>query len=132
MLATVDRILAPVSWLVAAVLAVMLFAGPWLVADDKAQPAGQAVPAGASPYAKPAEAADPDGAKLFTANCGSCHTLEQAGTTGSVGPALDGTALDAPTIEAVMRAGSGVMPSFDGKLSDPEISAVARFVAGGS
>ncbi len=29
------------------------------------------------------------GKKVFTTNCGSCHTLADAGTDGSVGPNLD-------------------------------------------
>ena len=29
------------------------------------------------------------GKDIFTANCGSCHTLEDAGTSGNVGPNLD-------------------------------------------
>jgi mono/diheme cytochrome c family protein len=30
------------------------------------------------------------GKKLFIANCGSCHSLADAGTTGTIGPNLDG------------------------------------------
>ena len=30
-----------------------------------------------------------DGSSIFAANCGSCHTLADAGTTGTVGPNLD-------------------------------------------
>jgi mono/diheme cytochrome c family protein len=30
-----------------------------------------------------------NGATLFTANCGACHTLSAAGTTGTIGPNLD-------------------------------------------
>ena len=30
-----------------------------------------------------------NGKQLFTAKCGSCHTLADAGTTGKVGPNLD-------------------------------------------
>lgn len=29
------------------------------------------------------------GKQLFTATCGSCHTLQDAGTTGKIGPDLD-------------------------------------------
>ena len=63
-------------------------------------------------------------------SCGSCHTLGAAGTTGTVGPSLDGTSLDAVAIESIVRDGSGGMPSFSGQLSDAEIAAVAEFVAG--
>ena len=37
--------------------------------------------------APPADGADPQA--LFVQNCGSCHTLASAGTTGNVGPDLD-------------------------------------------
>ena len=67
---------------------------------------------------------------MFTGNCGSCHTLSTAGTSGSVGPNLDDISLDAAAIEEVVRGGRGTMPSFDGKLSDADIAAVAAFVAG--
>jgi len=30
-----------------------------------------------------------NGQQLFTASCGSCHTLQAAGTTGTIGPNLD-------------------------------------------
>jgi mono/diheme cytochrome c family protein len=129
MLAAIDRILAPLSWLAAAALVVMLFAGPAIVADDKDSAAQPAAKAGASPYAKP-ETAKPDGKALFTANCGSCHTLAKAGTSGSVGPALDKLAFGADTIEELMRSGTGVMPSFEDKLAVAEIAAVAAYVAG--
>ena len=35
------------------------------------------------------EASSSGGQELFKANCGSCHTLADAGTTGTVGPNLD-------------------------------------------
>jgi mono/diheme cytochrome c family protein len=66
----------------------------------------------------------------LAAPCGSCHTLQSAGTSGQVGPNLDGLSLDAAGIEAIVRDGRGGMPSFGGDLSDAEISAVASFVAG--
>ena len=34
--------------------------------------------------------AAPDGKSVFAGTCGSCHTLTAAGTSGSVGPNLDG------------------------------------------
>lgn len=33
----------------------------------------------------------PAGKKLFQDKCGSCHTMENAGTTGTLGPNLDST-----------------------------------------
>ena len=129
MLARVEKTVAVVSWLIAAALVVMLFAGPELIADDDETPTSEKA-AGASPYAGGGSSAAPDGQALFTDNCGSCHTLSAAGTSGTVGPNLDDVGLDAVVVEDIVREGSGTMPSFEGDLTDDEIAAVAAFVAG--
>lgn len=55
-----------------------------------------------------------EGRRLFTYNCGVCHTLKSAGTSGRVGPNLDetrpakGLVLDA--IEKGRARGQGQMP----------------------
>ena len=124
-LRVVDRVLALASWVVAAALVLMLFIGPQVVADDKGKPTKAAAPyagGGGAPQA-------PDGQALFKDNCGSCHTLSAAGTSGVVGPKLDGLHLDAATVRGVMHSGPGAMPSFDGQLSEPQAAAVAAFVA---
>ena len=128
MLSRVERAVGVLSWLIAAALAVMLFVGPELIADDDDQPASEKA-AGAAPYAGGGSSATPDAKALFTDNCGSCHTLSAAGTSGTVGPNLDDVNLDAVVIEDVIREGSGTMPSFEGELTDEEISAVASYVA---
>ena len=69
------------------------------------------------------------GEQVFTANCGSCHRLNAAGTTGSVGPDLDQLKPDAATVQAMVQSGGGGMPSFQGRLSAAEIAAVAKYVA---
>jgi mono/diheme cytochrome c family protein len=121
MLRGIDRTLALVSWIVAAVLALMLLVGPRVIAEDKGKPAA----AGRSPYAAPAAAAD--GKALFASKCGSCHTLAAAGASGQIGPELDGLGLDAATVAAAMKAGPGAMPSFS--LSAAETRAITKFVA---
>ena len=121
----VDKGLAWASWAIAAVLLVMLFAGPGIFAEDKGT---KAAVAGGSPYAKTTAAA-PDGAALFKDNCGSCHTLSAAGTTGAIGPKLDGLGLDQATVKAAMASGPGAMPSFTGQLSPQQLDAVATYVA---
>jgi mono/diheme cytochrome c family protein len=122
----IDKALAIGSWLTAGLLVVMLFAGPAVVAnDDKAS--APAVYAGGGGSGGGGAA---DGKKVFTANCGSCHTLTAAGTSGTVGPNLDDTSLSPTEIEATVRGGRGAMPAFAGQLSDAEIAAVATFVAG--
>ena len=69
------------------------------------------------------------GRGIFVANCGSCHTLSDAGTTGAVGPSLDGIGQDASTVETQVRNGGGGMPAFEGQLTDAEIQAVSAYVA---
>jgi mono/diheme cytochrome c family protein len=70
-----------------------------------------------------------DGREVFVSECGTCHTLADAGTSGTTGPVLDGAGLDEATVEQQVREGGGGMPSFEGTLSDEEIAAVAAYVA---
>lgn len=72
-------------------------------------------------------ALDQPGEQLFVENCGSCHTLEAARTTGSVGPVLDGTTLDAAAIARQIKLGGGSMPA--GLLEGRDKELVAQFVA---
>jgi mono/diheme cytochrome c family protein len=116
----IDRVLAIVTWLAAAVLVVMLLAGPAVIANDQKAKSGATAGYGSSAAA--------DGATVFKGNCGSCHTLSAAGTSGAVGPNLDNVSLSGSEIESVVRGGRGAMPSFSGKLSDAEIKAVAAYV----
>jgi mono/diheme cytochrome c family protein len=69
------------------------------------------------------------GKEVFTANCATCHTLADAGATGTVGPNLDEVAPDQATVEAMVRNGGGAMPAFEGQLSDDEITNVAAYVS---
>lgn len=63
------------------------------------------------------------------AGCESCHTLADAGSTGTVGPNLDDAKpSDALVIERVTN-GKSPMPSFKGQLTDDEIKAVAAYVS---
>ena len=73
---------------------------------------------------------DPEaGADVFaSAGCGSCHVLEAAGTSGSVGPNLDESDVDYEGAEQQIRQGGGGMPAYEGQLSDEEIANVAAFV----
>ena len=71
------------------------------------------------------------GKRVFlSAGCASCHTLADAGATGSVGPGLDAAQPSASLVAERVRDGKGVMPSFAGTLSDTEIAAVAAYVSG--
>ena len=72
------------------------------------------------------------GAKVFAdAGCGGCHTLDAAGSSGSVGPNLDDANPSSDEVAAKVKRGGGGMPSFEGDLSEQEIRDVAAFVSGG-
>jgi mono/diheme cytochrome c family protein len=73
---------------------------------------------------------DPKAGKpIFTsAGCVSCHTLADAGATGTVGPNLDTAKPDYRLATARVTNGKGAMPSFKGQLSDQEIANVAEYV----
>jgi mono/diheme cytochrome c family protein len=69
------------------------------------------------------------GAEIFASNgCGSCHTLADAGSTGTIGPNLDESSVDfAGAVEQVTNGGGG-MQAFSGTLSEEEIADVAAYV----
>ena len=127
-LARFDRVLAIVSWVVAGLAVLMLLIGPEVVAEDKPAPAASA----GESAGNDADTASADGEAVFADSCGGCHTLSAAGTSGVTGPNLDGAALDAEVITAIVTEGSGAMPSFSSSLDQAEIAAVAEFVASAS
>ena len=74
------------------------------------------------------------GKEIFTAQgCGSCHTFGPAGTSGTTGPNLD-ESLEGDDAEHVRESildpnadveegfPSGVMPEYEGKLSDKQVN----------
>ena len=69
------------------------------------------------------------GKELFASSgCGSCHTLADAGTTGTTGPNLDDLkpSMDA-AVEQITNGGGG-MPPFGSQLSEAEINAIAAYI----
>jgi len=66
---------------------------------------------------------------VFKTNCGSCHTLADAGTTGTVGPNLDDLKPNEATVRRQDMNGGGGMPAFKGILSTQQINALAKYIA---
>ena len=69
------------------------------------------------------------GKKVFLSiGCAGCHTLKDAGSTGTVGPNLDQA--KPPLSRAVDRVthGAGAMPNFTGQLSTKQIADVTAYV----
>ena len=66
---------------------------------------------------------------LNAGNCGSCHSLKDAGTVANIGPNLNEIRPDIGRVLNSVTNGIGVMPSFLGILSEDEIKAVAYYVS---
>jgi cytochrome c551/c552 len=89
------------------------------------------------------------GEQIFTAGgCAGCHTLAKANATGNIGPSLDDLAATAGEQDgspedyvreslldpdAVVAEGfqPGVMPSYEGRLSDEQVRALAKYLLEG-
>ncbi|WP_417546343.1 c-type cytochrome [Marinobacter sp.] len=61
-------------------------------------------------------------------SCTICHTLNDAGSAGEIGPNLDELKPSAGQVANAVSGGVGIMPAFDGSLSDEQIKAVAYYV----
>ena len=137
MLRGTDAVLEVLGYALVVFFVIMLFVGPKVIAEDKPDKEDAAAAAAARDGGGGGGGGEQqeapvavDGKAVFSDNCGSCHTLSAAGTSGTTGPNLDDVSLDAGAIEGIVRDGRGGMPSFGGNLSDDEIAAVAAFVAG--
>jgi len=65
---------------------------------------------------------------IFTGNCGGCHTLAAAGTSGTVGPNLDAISPPLARVVEQIHKGGGGMPPFEGTLTEAQITALAKWV----
>ena len=81
--------------------------------------------------APPAEGDPAAGKQVFLgpSACGTCHTLADAGTSGTVGPNLDDAQPPADLVVDRVTNGQGAMPSFSGSLSEQQIADVAAYVS---
>jgi len=90
-------------------------------------PGAQTTPEPVPPqYAK----GDPAAGKIVfkTKGCTACHTLQDAGATGTVGPNLDETKPSLGRAIDRLLHGKGAMPSFKSQLSTKQIADVAAYV----
>jgi mono/diheme cytochrome c family protein len=70
------------------------------------------------------------GKQIFQkAGCNSCHTLKDAGATGTVGPNLDDAKPPKALVIDRVTNGKGVMPPFKAQLTKAQIDAVAAYVS---
>ena len=66
---------------------------------------------------------------IFTASCGSCHVLSDAGTSGTAGPNLDEARPELEEAVEQIANGGGGMPPFKDQLSEEQIRSLAEYVA---
>jgi len=70
------------------------------------------------------------GKQVFeSAGCVACHTLADAGSTGTVGPDLDQAKPPETLVVTRVTNGAGAMPSFKDKLTEQQIQDVAAYVS---
>jgi cytochrome c6 len=62
------------------------------------------------------------------AQCGVCHSLKAAGSDGQIGPNLDMLKPQMQQIILAVTNGIGVMPPWEGILTEEEIEAVAYYI----
>jgi cytochrome c6 len=141
----------PAGWLaIGAVIVVFGLGIPALVVDNNRQPTGggggggtaAAAPSGGGTQtaggatggggaqAGGSQSAIAQGKLIFTQNCGTCHTLKDAGTNGQVGPVLDQVKPDKQRVLNAIKnggLGSGTMPK--NLVTGKEADAVATYVS---
>jgi cbb3-type cytochrome c oxidase subunit III len=102
-----------------------------LVRGDEAEDVAAfvAATAGKNGFVVQQQLASTDGKTIFKSKCGSCHTLEDAGTNGTQGPNLDALKPPFDVAKHQVEVGGGIMPAFKGVLTDKQIDAVAKYVS---
>jgi cytochrome c6 len=65
---------------------------------------------------------------FLTVGCKACHTLADAGATGTVGPNLDEAKPPLGLVVQRVANGKGAMPPFKSTLSSKQIADVAAYV----
>ena len=124
---------ALVILIVLGLLAVAAFVG-WVAGHesrtDKTVTVTVGAPTGGTTTAIGGDVGNPTAGKsVFTsAGCGSCHTLEAAGASGTVGPNLDDKKPSVDKVVERVTNGKGAMPSFKGQLTESQIRGVAAYV----
>ena len=111
-------------------------------ADDVASYVASVAGTGKAPAPAPAPTTTPEqpaepgaegdaaaGKVVYTSNCGGCHTLADAGTSGNVGPNLDESKPSADLVSQRVTDGQGAMPPFAGTLSATQIADVSAYVS---
>lgn len=74
---------------------------------------------------QPVKASDlPDGAKIFSQKCKTCHALDKK----KIGVSVQSMSEDVDILRAVITDGKKRMPKFGHKLSDEQIDALVMYI----
>jgi mono/diheme cytochrome c family protein len=98
---------------------------------EKSEAAANETTAAQTTPSTPSAKGDPVAGKaIFTgaSGCSGCHTLKDAGATGTVGPNLDQLKPPEARIVTQVENGGGPMPAFKDQLSAKQIQDVAAYV----
>jgi mono/diheme cytochrome c family protein len=101
---------------------------PATTGEEPATTGEEPATTGEEPAEEPAGDAAAGEAVFSSAGCGSCHTLEAAGASGTVGPNLDEAKPDAALVVDRVTNGMGAMPAFGSQLDEQQIQDVAAYV----
>ncbi len=85
--------------------------------------------AGVQGFAESQVITSTNGKLIFQKKCASCHTLKDAGATGTIGPNLDQLMPAFAIAQKQVTNGGQVMPAFKDLLTKAQIDAVARYVS---
>lgn len=120
------------------VLFVAMIAAVWTLAGEEkrgraeaveTQPATTGGETTGSGETQPAAGDPVAGKRIFAATgCGSCHTLQAAGASGTIGPNLDERKPSFDLVVERVTNGKPPMPAFKGQLSAQQIRDVAAYV----
>ena len=101
---------------------------PAATGEEPAETGEEPAETGEEPAEEPAGDAAAGEAVFSSAGCGSCHALEAAGASGTVGPNLDESQPDAALVVDRVTNGMGAMPAFANQLDEQQIQDVAAYV----
>ena len=119
-------------FLIAMLSAVIVFGKEKKEAAAESAPPAQTTTTSSTPAPPPggSQGDATAGKAVFTsAGCSGCHTLKDAGATGTVGPNLDQLKPPFAIVKHQVINGGGAMPSFKGTLSAKQIDDVSAYVS---
>ncbi len=132
---TMDGIDRGRAWLVGVAVGLLMLVGLVVAfvagtnfSDDPTTPV-----AGAETTQSVPQEVSAEGRQAFITKCGSCHTMGEAGTSGTIGPNLDTLKPAAAVVEqAIVNGGTGTGAMPPGLATGPELTQIVEYVVAAS